>query len=118
VSSGGPIEGKQEGGPPVADRAGKGRKFPACEPRKGHCGSLGAKGQWGSPHEIEISQLSRELRVFTTPNPGNPLISEGIGGRYSRGHRWVLDVSWPLADSAMRDEKEGRSLHLHGPNSN
>jgi hypothetical protein len=51
-------------------------------------------------------------------NPGNPLISEGIGGRYSRGHRWVLDVSWPLADSAMRDEKEGRSLHLHGPNSN
>jgi len=55
VSSGGPIEGKQEGGPPVADRAGKGHKFPACEPRKGHCGSVGARGQWGSLHEIEIS---------------------------------------------------------------
>jgi len=72
VSSGGPLEGKQEGGPPVADRAGKGQEFPACEPRKGHCGNVGAKGQWGSPHEIEISRLSRELRVFTMSNPGNP----------------------------------------------
>jgi len=54
VSSGGPIEGKQEGESP-AFRAGKGQAFPACEPRKGHCGSVGAEGQWGSLHEIEIS---------------------------------------------------------------
>ena len=71
MSSGGPLEGKQEGGPPVADRAGKGQEFPACEPRKGHCGSVGAKGQWGSPHEIEISLLFRELGVFIMSNPGN-----------------------------------------------
>ncbi len=71
MSSRPPIEGKQEGGPPVADRAGKGQEFPACEPRKGHCGSVGAKGQWGSPHEIEISLLFRELRVFIMSNPGN-----------------------------------------------
>ena len=71
MSSGEPVEGKQEGGPPLADRAGKGQEFPACEPRKGHCGSVGAKGQWGSPHEIEISLLLRELRVFTMSNPGN-----------------------------------------------
>jgi len=71
VSSGEPIEGKQEGGPPVADRAGKGQEFPACEPQKGHCGSVGAKGQWGSPHEIEISLLFRGLRLFIMSNPGN-----------------------------------------------
>jgi hypothetical protein len=70
VSSGGPIEGKQEGESP-AFRAGKGRKFPACEPRKGHCGSVGAKGQWGSLHEIEISLLLSELRVFIMWNTAN-----------------------------------------------
>ena len=71
MSSGGPLEGKQEGGPPVADRAAKGQEFPACEPRKGHCGSVGAKGQWGSPHEIEISLLFREVRVFIMSDPVN-----------------------------------------------
>jgi hypothetical protein len=76
VSSGGPIEGKQEGESP-AFRAGEGQAFPACEPRKGHCGSVGAKGQWGSPHEIEITPLFRELRVFIMSNPGN---SRGIFG--------------------------------------
>jgi len=60
VSSGGPIEGKQERESP-AFRAGKGQEFPTCEPRKGHCGSVGAKGQWGSPHEIEVSLLFRTL---------------------------------------------------------
>jgi hypothetical protein len=70
VSGGAPIEGKQEGESP-AFRAGKGQAFPACEPRKGHCGSVGAKGQWGSLHEIEISPLFRELRVFIMSNPGN-----------------------------------------------
>jgi hypothetical protein len=71
VSSGGPIEGKQEGESP-AFRAGKGQAFPACEPRKGHCGSVGVKGQWGSPHEIEISLVFGELPVFMMSNPGNP----------------------------------------------
>jgi hypothetical protein len=70
VSSGGPIEGKQEGESP-AFRAGKGQAFPACEPRKGHCGSVGAKGQWGSPLEIEITPLFREVRVFIMSDPGN-----------------------------------------------
>jgi hypothetical protein len=64
VSSGGPLEGNQEEESP-AFRAGKGQEFSACEPRKGHCGSVGAKGQWGPLHEIEISFLFRELRVFT-----------------------------------------------------
>ena len=70
MSSGGPIEGKQEGESP-AFRAGKGRKFPACEPRKGHCGSVGARGQWGSLHKIEISLLFRKVRLFIMSNPGN-----------------------------------------------
>ena len=70
MSSGGPIEGKQEGETP-AFRAGKGQEFPACEPRKGHCGSVGAKGQWGSLHEIEISLLLSELRVFIMWNTAN-----------------------------------------------
>ena len=82
MSSGGPIEGKQEGESP-AFRAGKGHKFPTCEPRKGHCGSVGAKGQWGSPHEIEISLLFRELGVFIMSNPGNSGFHEPAsdGGR-------------------------------------
>ena len=71
MSSGGPIEGKQEGGPPVADRAAKGQEFPACEPREGHCGSVGAKRQWGSLHQIEISLLFREVRVFIMSDPVN-----------------------------------------------
>jgi hypothetical protein len=86
MSSGGPLEGKQEGESP-AFRAGKGQEFPACEPRKGHCGSVGAKGQWGSPHEIEISVLFRELRVFTMPNPGNPDLLVG------RKRRNILDIA-------------------------
>jgi len=44
VSSGAPIEGKQVGGPPVADRAGKGQEFPACEPRRVTAGALERKG--------------------------------------------------------------------------
>jgi len=70
MSIGVPAEGKQEGESP-AFRAGKGQEFPACESRKGHCGSVGAKGQWGSLHEIEISLLFRELRVFIMSNSGN-----------------------------------------------
>ena len=42
--SGVPIEGEQEGeSRPFRGR--KGQVFPACEPRKGHFGSIGAKGR-------------------------------------------------------------------------
>ena len=70
MSSGGPIEGKQEGESP-AFRAAKGQEFPACEPREGHCGSVRAKRQWGSLHQIEISLLFREVRVFIMSDPVN-----------------------------------------------
>ena len=42
-------------------RAPKGEKFPACEPRMGYCGSVGAKGQRGSPDEIEVSPIFKYL---------------------------------------------------------
>jgi hypothetical protein len=89
VSSGGPIDGKQEGGP-TADRAGKGHEFPACETRKGHSGSVGAKGQWGSPHEIEISLLFRELRVFIMSNPGNSGKKSNLDDIQQTGYHLLL----------------------------
>ena len=66
----GPIEGEQEG-ESGAFRAPKGEEFPTCEPREGHCGNVGAKGQWGSPHETEISSIFIGLRVFAMSNLRN-----------------------------------------------
>jgi len=42
-SDGAPTEGEQEGESP-AFRAGKGQRFPACEPRKGHSERSEARG--------------------------------------------------------------------------
>ena len=57
----GPIEGEQEG-ESGAFRAPKGEEFPTGEPRMGHCGSVGAKGQRGSPAEIEMeSNIQKDL---------------------------------------------------------
>ena len=54
-----------------AFRAPKGEEFPTSEPREGHCGNVGAKGQWGSPHETEISSIFIGLRVFAMSNLRN-----------------------------------------------
>ena len=56
----GPIEDEQEG-ESGAFRAPKGEEFPTCEPRLGHCGSVGAKGQWGSSGQIEITPIFKKL---------------------------------------------------------
>jgi len=66
----GPI-GDESEGESGAFRAPKGEKFPTGESRMGHCGSVGAKGQWGSADEIEMSLIVNELRVFTVSKPGN-----------------------------------------------
>jgi len=66
----GPIGGEQEG-ESGAFRAPKGEKFPTCQPRKGHCGSVGARGQWGSSGEIEMTPTLRDSRVFTLGDPEN-----------------------------------------------
>ena len=65
---GGPIEGEQEG-ESGAFRAPKGEEFPTCEPRMGHCVSVGAKGQWGSPDEIEIGSIIHRLRAIRHIKP-------------------------------------------------
>jgi hypothetical protein len=37
----------------------------------GHCVSVGAKGQWGSLGEIEMTAIFKGLREFTLLNSGN-----------------------------------------------
>jgi hypothetical protein len=53
--------GREQEGESGAFRAPKGEEFPTGEPRMGHCGSVGAKGQWGSPGEIEMGFIFRGL---------------------------------------------------------
>ncbi len=52
-SGGAAIEREQEG-ESLAFRAGKGQVFPTCEPRLGHRGSVGAKGQENPIHGFKI----------------------------------------------------------------
>ena len=53
--SGGPIEGEREGeSRPFRGR--KGQVFPACGPRKGHFGSIEAKGQSCSPKLVDYKK--------------------------------------------------------------
>jgi hypothetical protein len=66
----GPIGSEQEG-ESGAFRAPKGEEFPTGEPRMGHCVSVGAKGQWGSLGEIEMTAIFKGLREFTLLNSGN-----------------------------------------------
>jgi len=63
----GPIAGEQ-GGESGAFRAPKGQVFPACEPRQGHFGSVGAKRQGCSPKKSGNSRpdyiLFRAFALF------------------------------------------------------
>jgi hypothetical protein len=79
----GPIGDEQEG-ESGAFRAPKGKKFPTCDPRKGHCGSVGAKGSWGSPDEIETSPIFIGLQVFSLSNGGNSRKGERIKDKDER----------------------------------
>ena len=89
----GPIEGEQEG-ESGAFRAPKGEKFPTCEPELGHCGSVGAKGQSGSPGQIEMSPIFKDLRALILSNPGN---SREFGvelAKPERGRKMGLFPKW------------------------
>jgi len=68
--SGAPIEGEQEG-ESQPFRGWKGQVFPACNPRKGHFGSIEAKGQGSPSQKYLISNEIKELQKNLLQNPGN-----------------------------------------------
>jgi len=50
-------------GKPALQRP-EGVSIPPCEPRKGHCGSVGAKGRWCSPAKVEKGKTIKGLRKY------------------------------------------------------
>jgi hypothetical protein len=60
---------------------------------------------WGSPHEIEISRLSRELRVFTMSDPGNPGLLVAGNPEISLTLRGNLLIKGTFGISGLSPEK-------------
>jgi len=62
-----------------AFRAGKGQGFPTCEPRKGHFGSFGAKGQRCSHTKTKEENIINRLEAKMMHPKVRKLQSEVLG---------------------------------------